>query len=906
MADRRTPYQEPGIQIDLKPQAAPTDTFVVAPQAVRNNSLADLARGLSSLDVSLSGFLQERKAEKDKEDAIRAEADFHKNNREGFAEAVQKGLIPAYASKAYVESYKRTQGNVAGYDLEQRFQAAYDGWGGKGDPDPAKFDAFLGQFLKDNIKTDDPDVLRGLVPRLRALTENAVSKSSSDRHKALVAGNSLATGAAANIAVDEAHARGLAEKKGTDYEALFKNIEATRAEKLAAGAKPDDIDNLFVDSITAKAIEKRDPKLLAFLERKVPGKDYTWAQTPYGQVQKGKTIETLETMGRKGIAEEEKRRKELESKERDDTTRLAIESLATNPDAPFPEDLMSRGVKADPEFRTKVNSWRDNIRKNQGSASPEALKDLTWELMQSGGRGTDAILRRGMETGILANKEDLTAAYRLAEDMKKAGAKVEEMRKSSSAGTIRGVINKRTQEGNNLGNPFAPEGLSDTGLAATYDFDRLLFEWARDNPNATAAEQEDAISRIGSTILKRLGQEGDGTGEFTYDRTGLPPSNPFVGQNGRPVQGPPAPTPAKPQAQPQAPAPQNPQQGATSADIQKLRADADYYEKTNPEAARQFRAQADALEAKSRAATPPAASPQEAKAWFDGLDPQLKQMAIDRAFQTGRPLPEIVGEAYARSRQTAPQPQRPAEPPPAQPQRQGAVTNPEGAPIQPASLLEELGAQLEAAFTNFDEDAPANKELVSRLGSMIEQAFGGGDGNTRSYTLAALKDDPKAAKLLDFISGPESAGNYNAVFGNARSSADLSGYTVDGILARQNAERKAGAKSTAIGRYQIIYKTLAGLRKQMSLSGNEKFTPELQDKMALQLLRNRGYERFRSGKMSLTEFALQLAQEWASIPVIVSTQGQKRRVQAGESHYAGDGLNKSHVSPKQVIAALGD
>lgn len=892
----RQPYQEPRISIDLRAQAAPTDTFVNAPQVVRDNSLSDLAQGLSKLDAGLGSFLQERKAKQDEEDKLQGEIAFHKNNREGYAEAVASGRIPAYASKSFVESYKRTQGSVAGYDLEQRFQAAYDGWDGKGDPDPAKFDAFLGGFLKENIKTEDPDVLRGLVPRLRALTENAVSKSSSDRHKALVNGNALATGAQANIAVDEAHARGLAQKKGTDYNALFGNIEATRAEKIAAGANPADIDNLFIDALTAKAIEKRDPKLLDFLERKVPGKDYTWAQTPYGQVQKGKTIEALESLGRKGIAEEEKRRKELESKERDDTTRLAIESLAANPDAPFPEQLMERGTKVEPEFRTKVNSWRDNIRKNQGSSSPEALKELTWELMQSGGRNTDAILRRGMETGILANKEDLTSAYKLAEDMKKAGAKVEEMRKSSAAGTIRSTIKQRTLSSDDLANPFAPEGLSDQGLAATYDFDHMLFDWAAKNPNASPAEQEEAVAKIGSMILGRVGRADGGTGAATYSRDGLSNQNSYQGPNGQPVQGPKQPAAPTPTAPP-APAPAQPQapaQGPSTQQIERLRSDAAYYEKTNPEAARQFRAQADQLEAAQRAPQPqaPAASPAEIKAWFDTLPPATQKFATDRAFQTGKPISEIVGEAYLKQRQQT----RPSEPPaPAQPQRQGAVA-PEGATTQPASILSEVGAQLDAALANFDEEAPANQEIIRQVGGLIERAFGDGQGNTGSYTLAALKDDPKAAKLLDFIAGPESGGNYNAWFAKAKSTEDLSKYTVDGILARQQAERRAGAKSTAAGRYQIIYKTMLGLKKQMGLTGSEPFTPELQDRMALQLLRTRGYDRFREGKMSLAQFSLELAKEWASLP----------DPSTGRSFYAGDGLNKSHRSPTQVAKALGD
>lgn len=907
---RRLPYQEPRVDVELRPAASPVDTFVVAPQVVQDNSLADLARGLSKMDAGLQGMLDERKKEQDAKDAINAEADFHKNNREGYAEAIQKGLIPAYSSKAYVESYKRAQGDVAGYDLEQRFAAAYDGWGGKGDPDPAKFDAFLSGFLKDNIKTDDPEVLRGLVPRLRALTANAVAKSSTDRHSALVNGSLATAGAQVNIAIDEAHARGLATKKGTDYEGLFSFIETNRAEKIAAGANPEDLDKTAIDRIVLSAVDKRDPKLLGFFDRKVPGKDYTYGQTPYGQTQKAATIEKLETMGRKAIVEEERLRKEAESKEKDEVTRLAIESLATNPDAPFPEELLARGAKVEPEFRTKVNTWRSNIRKNQAATNPQALLELHQEIVASGGRNTDTIIARAAERGTLTNAADFDTARKLAEEMKKNGVKVEEMLKSSSATAILGVINKRTQGDSDIGNPFAPEGMTDEGFQAQLEFKRMVLDWAGKNPEATTLEKEEALAKFGAVILGRLGRKDEGTGAATFNREGLPPDNPYAAQGGQPVPSPqaqtPAPAPRQPPTQPAAPS-QQPQQPSASPDmVRKLREDAAYYEKLNPEAARQFRAKADELEAQTRSS--PVADPvdpQAAKSWYDALPAETKQRAADMAARTGRPLSDVVLDAYTRQRQqqqqqqqqqpTAPVAPSPVEPPPqVQPQRQGAVSNPEGATVQLASLLEEFGSQVQAALANYDENAPANQELVRQFGALLEKAFSDGVGNTASYTLASLKDDPKAAKLLDFISGPESRGNYNAVFGRANNAEDLSAFTVDGILARQQAQRQAGAKSTAVGRYQIIYKTMAGLKRQLGLSGSERFTPELQDRMALQLLRNRGYDRFASGKMGLHEFALQLAQEWASLP----------DPRTGRSYYAGDGLNRSHVSPAQVAAAL--
>ena len=149
--------------------------------------------------------------------------------------------------------------------------------------------------------------------------------------------------------------------------------------------------------------------------------------------------------------------------------------------------------------------------------------------------------------------------------------------------------------------------------------------------------------------------------------------------------------------------------------------------------------------------------------------------------------------------------------------------------------------------------------------------------------------------LKKLILQHEAKGNYNAVYGNASSTFDLSQLSVDDILARQQRARRRGVASTAIGGYQFIYKTLRNLKRQMGLTGNEKFTPELQDQMADVLLEGRGLSRFRAGKMSKRAFALGLAQEWASLP----------NPNTGRSYYAGDGLNASSAKVRDVYAALG-
>ena len=77
---------------------------------------------------------------------------------------------------------------------------------------------------------------------------------------------------------------------------------------------------------------------------------------------------------------------------------------------------------------------------------------------------------------------------------------------------------------------------------------------------------------------------------------------------------------------------------------------------------------------------------------------------------------------------------------------------------------------------------------------------------------------------------------------------------------------KNGAKSTPMGKYQIILSSLPDIQKALNLGDEIKFSPEIQDKMAIQLLKQkRGYDNWLNGKISDDVFQENLAKEWASI-----------------------------------------
>lgn len=156
-------------------------------------------------------------------------------------------------------------------------------------------------------------------------------------------------------------------------------------------------------------------------------------------------------------------------------------------------------------------------------------------------------------------------------------------------------------------------------------------------------------------------------------------------------------------------------------------------------------------------------------------------------------------------------------------------------------------------------------------------------------------------------------GNYNSVnrgLVNGKNlgayEEDLSQITINEILARNALPESDPRRMNAVGRYQIINKTLKGLVKQLNLTGDELFTPELQDKLFLALL-PKSAKAYVSGKSDNKVQALtDMAKVWASIGVPVAMQGKHRFVQAGESYYAGDGGNKSNKQSLSLVTAALD
>jgi len=159
----------------------------------------------------------------------------------------------------------------------------------------------------------------------------------------------------------------------------------------------------------------------------------------------------------------------------------------------------------------------------------------------------------------------------------------------------------------------------------------------------------------------------------------------------------------------------------------------------------------------------------------------------------------------------------------------------------------------------------------------------------------------KLGTLLNLIGQAESHNNYNAFFGHVSNTDNpkFTDMTVSEVLDWQR-----GRKFSAAGKYQFIRKTLNGLRVSGVVKASDIFNEDTQDKLAIELLKRRKIGQYISNSIDDVTFMINLAKEWASLPVPVNMKGHKRSVTAGQSYYAGDGVNKALIGVETVRAAI--
>ena len=216
------------------------------------------------------------------------------------------------------------------------------------------------------------------------------------------------------------------------------------------------------------------------------------------------------------------------------------------------------------------------------------------------------------------------------------------------------------------------------------------------------------------------------------------------------------------------------------------------------------------------------------------------------------------------------------------------------------------------AYTQEKKDLEAKHKRIisgSQVGSISEK-----DKEEARKTKRQLKQLQQRQQNLNdvgvfgLIGQLESRSDYNTMAGGGNKK-QLTSMTINEVLQYQNSR---GTNMKAAGKWQIMPNTLRGLKKSMNLTGDELFTPEMQDRMAFELAMNRkGYRQFANAtgdeKLALMGAAQNdLAKEWASMPMANDAEGMHRLKQL-RSKFQQDLTKGAKVSKRgRQIANMSD
>lgn len=217
----------------------------------------------------------------------------------------------------------------------------------------------------------------------------------------------------------------------------------------------------------------------------------------------------------------------------------------------------------------------------------------------------------------------------------------------------------------------------------------------------------------------------------------------------------------------------------------------------------------------------------------------------------------------------------------------------------PAPTAADRRGSLDSAREDLEEGRINGGNIATdpaRVEALVRAPEAGPPAPAEDLRTAARK--PKVsveASLGALIRDAEARGSYDTISDYSVVTPDkpITEMTLDEIDAFQTANIEGGAESSAIGGPQILRDTLRDLRSELGLTGSEKFTPALQDRLMLALMERRGLADFKEGRITVDQFADNLAQEWAALPLA-----------DGMSYYRDDGLNAATIDRDTLMGVL--
>jgi muramidase (phage lysozyme) len=158
-----------------------------------------------------------------------------------------------------------------------------------------------------------------------------------------------------------------------------------------------------------------------------------------------------------------------------------------------------------------------------------------------------------------------------------------------------------------------------------------------------------------------------------------------------------------------------------------------------------------------------------------------------------------------------------------------------------------------------------------------------------------------AGRVLQMISqgeGTNRPDGYDLTFGYGRftppGAKKITDMTLTEVRQLQDEMLRRGSNSP-VGKYQMTKDTLAQFAPALKLSGSEKFTPDVQDRLAREILHERGYDDFLQGAITASQLQARLAARWDGLSDLDGHPHSDRRKTAKRS---------PNVSNEDVQAAI--
>lgn len=163
------------------------------------------------------------------------------------------------------------------------------------------------------------------------------------------------------------------------------------------------------------------------------------------------------------------------------------------------------------------------------------------------------------------------------------------------------------------------------------------------------------------------------------------------------------------------------------------------------------------------------------------------------------------------------------------------------------------------------------------------------------YTPIKPEQMPQIDAIKALLASVESKGDYNVVHGGKKYS--LTSMTIGEV---QNLQKQliAERKSSAAGKYQMMYGTLRESIGKVGLSTGDKFDEKNQELLAEYLIKKRGYDQYAANPTAENKagFLSNLAKEWAGLP----------RGPDNLSYHHNDGVNKAGITWDAALKRFGD